>query len=245
MVAWLGPAISAGASLIGGLMNSKATDKANQQAQQHAAAQMKMQQDFAQHGIKWKVDDARDAGIHPLYALGANTVSYSPVSVGNTPNTSMGNALSAAGQDISRAVSAGTSPAGRVRETAEAMNALQLENAALNNDMLRAQIAKLNAQVPPPVPAVPGSLKEGKLDDATPLMIGGDKMSPNLGWSDGQTFEDRWGEWGGSAAGLAVMGSDLAKYLSAHRAALQKAYPINLRARGSLRENSRNLLNRY
>lgn len=37
----------------------------------------KMQYDFAQNGISWKVQDAKRSGIHPLYALGASTQSPS------------------------------------------------------------------------------------------------------------------------------------------------------------------------
>lgn len=36
------------------------------------------QKEFAQNGISWKVADAKQAGIHPLYALGGQTASYSP-----------------------------------------------------------------------------------------------------------------------------------------------------------------------
>lgn len=240
----IGPIIAAGANILGGLMNRSAAKDANQAALAHAQSQYEHQKEFGQNAIQWKVTDAKRAGIHPLYALGANTVSYSPVTVGHTPDN-FGSSLAAAGQDISRAVSAGASPKGRLSETAEAMSVLQLENASLQNEMLKSQIARLNAQTPPPMPAVPGLLKEGKLDDATPLMASGSKISPDLGWSDGQTFEDRWGEWGGSAAGLAVMAADLLKAGAASRAALQRRYPINLRQRGSLRENSRELLNRY
>lgn len=60
--------------------------------------QMDAQREFAQHGIQWKVADAKAAGIHPLYALGASTQSYSPVQIGD----SYGPALSRAGQDLSR-----------------------------------------------------------------------------------------------------------------------------------------------
>lgn len=53
-------------------------------------SQMDMQREFAQHGIRWKVDDARAAGLHPLAALGAQTSSYYPVRVGETsPESSL------------------------------------------------------------------------------------------------------------------------------------------------------------
>lgn len=41
---------------------------------------IELQREFAQHGISWKVDDAISAGIHPLAALGADTMSFTPSS---------------------------------------------------------------------------------------------------------------------------------------------------------------------
>lgn len=38
-----------------------------------------MQYDFAQNSIKWKVNDAKEAGLHPLAALGVSSASASPV----------------------------------------------------------------------------------------------------------------------------------------------------------------------
>jgi len=39
---------------------------------------IQLQKDFAQHGIRWRVEDAKAAGIHPLAAVGAAGASYSP-----------------------------------------------------------------------------------------------------------------------------------------------------------------------
>lgn len=41
------------------------------------------------------------------------------------------------------------------------------------------------------------------------LYWGGKRLNTRLDISDGGDFEQRWGEWGGAMAGLAVMGSDL------------------------------------
>ena len=38
-----------------------------------ALHQMANQREFAKHGIQWRVDDAKAAGIHPLAALGSPT----------------------------------------------------------------------------------------------------------------------------------------------------------------------------
>lgn len=205
-----GSIISAGANILGGILNRDAAKDANRIQQEQAALNRKTQMDFAKHGIKWKVDDARRAGVHPLYALGAQTHSYSPVSVGTTVDTSMGNALASAGQDISRAFAAGATPKGRVDAFTTAVQGLSLEKASLENELLKSQIARLNnSQVPPPTPsAYPVVIPEGKLDDRTPIVLGSRKIATHPGFSDGQTFEDRWGEWGGSAAGLVVMGAD-------------------------------------
>lgn len=59
-------AISAGGSLLGSILGGRSTDKAN-----------KMQMALAKHGITYRVRDAQDAGIHPLYAIGAPSISSS------------------------------------------------------------------------------------------------------------------------------------------------------------------------
>lgn len=61
-------------SLIGG---EQARKNANTQFDNNA----RLQREFAQHGISWKVADARRAGIHPLAALGVPPMSPSPVHV--------------------------------------------------------------------------------------------------------------------------------------------------------------------
>lgn len=57
-------------SVIGGLMSRDTMREANE-------ANYQMAKEFAQNSIKWKVNDARNAGIHPLAALGVNA-SYAP-----------------------------------------------------------------------------------------------------------------------------------------------------------------------
>lgn len=88
MVFPLAAAITGGASILGGLfsgagaksggkMSAKATLQANQQ-------NLKYQKQFAKHAVRWKVRDAKRAGISPLAGLGAQTVSFSPSFVGAT-----------------------------------------------------------------------------------------------------------------------------------------------------------------
>lgn len=91
-VPFIGDAIGAVASLVGG-----SKEREDQMAM--ASANIGFQKEFAKHGISWKVADAREAGISPLVALGAQTHSFSPVYM---PGSDRG--LRQAGQDIGRAI---------------------------------------------------------------------------------------------------------------------------------------------
>lgn len=138
----LGNIISAAAGLFG-------ASKAQKAAEENAAKNIQLQKDFAQQGIQWKVQDAKAAGVHPLFALGANTHSFAPVNVGD----SMGPAIANAGQDIGRAVNKFTSPGGQVTAISEAATKLSLERGALENELLRSQITRLKQTSMPPVPS--------------------------------------------------------------------------------------------
>lgn len=118
----LGALIGAGATLAGGAMNMASQSK-----------QAKSQKEFAQNAIQWKAADAEKAGISKLYALGANTTSYSPVSVGG----GMGDAMSAAGQNIGRAVDASASPVARAGHLATEIAQTQLDGLKIDNDIKR------------------------------------------------------------------------------------------------------------
>ncbi len=39
---------------------------------------IRYQREFAQNAIQWRTDDAVAAGVHPLFAMGANTTSFQP-----------------------------------------------------------------------------------------------------------------------------------------------------------------------
>lgn len=103
--------------------------------------QVDVQKQFAKHGIRWRVEDAIAAGVHPLYALGANTTSFSPVSVGGSSGRSSGERFAQFGQDITRAID--TTRTGPERLQAR-LGALAVQRGELENILLASQIARLN-----------------------------------------------------------------------------------------------------
>lgn len=132
--------ISAGAKLLGGWLGNKSSDKAQQM-------NIAMQREFAQKGIRWRVADAKAAGIHPLYALGAQTHSFSPVAIGADYSS-----IGEAGQDIGRAIAATSNQSQRVGQMQKILDGLTVERAGLENELLRSQIARLRQTPNPPMP---------------------------------------------------------------------------------------------
>lgn len=149
-----GSIISAVGNVAGSLIGSSSNKSA-------AKSNANLQREFAQNGITWKVEDAKRAGIHPLYAVGAPTVSANPSYVGDT-HLSQG--VANLGQDIGRAIHATRNS----RQRADALSDLQLERGQLENDLLRSQIAKINQA---PNPAMPTAIMDATIDgqgDSTP-----------------------------------------------------------------------------
>ncbi len=180
----IGSAIGGIASGIGSIIgsnNSAASAEAiNQANYEH-------QKEFAQNGIRWKVADAKAAGLHPLAALGAQTSGYTPSAVvGDSPDFSF---LRDIGQDIGRAVDAKSTAAERAKNAAmlEQGAKLDIEGKQLDNDYKRTLIASqkqddalklANAavqsswsqQLPPAMPSLApdGSLMPGQSNATSP-----------------------------------------------------------------------------
>ncbi len=138
--------IAGAASLVGGFMKSSGASSAASKAAEQSAADRDLQLKFAQEGIRWRVEDAQKAGIHPLYAMGAALPTYSPSSQSfANQRAGMGDSISAAGQDLSRAFAAQQTKQERIQS---GLPALAKTNAALQNELLRAEIALKRSQVP-------------------------------------------------------------------------------------------------
>lgn len=152
-----GSIIGAIGNVVGGLIGADAQED-------NAKRNIKMQKEFAQHGVRWKVADAKAAGLHPLYALGAQTTQFTPQSIGNP----LGEGIAAAGQDFGRAIDATRTAPEKLDALGRTAAALELERAGLQNDLLRAQIAETTARsTQPPFPSavdpyvVPGQANSG------------------------------------------------------------------------------------
>lgn len=140
---------------MGALLGHDAQKEANQINRDTAAMNVKQQREFAQQGIRWKVADAKAAGLAPLAALGAQTTSFSPVHVGESPNTALGDGLMDMGQNLSRSITA------QQTESEKQMTQLQLAGAKLDlqgkeiENQIKASQLKTMTQTGSP--AFPGS----------------------------------------------------------------------------------------
>lgn len=132
---------------------SEENDKNRQFAQQQSHDEHQRQKEFAQMGIRWRMNDAREAGIHPLAALGAQGAQYSPtiaMPASHAPagggGNHWGNAFSNMGRSLddmmSKEMGQNTTRAQIATMTPfqRAMEALQLENMNLQNAQIQADI---------------------------------------------------------------------------------------------------------
>lgn len=137
-----------------GKNQSDAIREANAVSLANADKNIAMQREFAQNGLRWKVEDAKAAGIHPLMAMGASPASFSPVSVGVTPDTAQADSMVRMGQDISRAMSSTSTASERQMQTLNVQGAqLDLQGKALDNQIKQSQLTKMEQTGP----AFPGS----------------------------------------------------------------------------------------
>lgn len=206
---WLAPLIAAAGSLAGAGVSALSQGANSAAARQTGWDQFNQnyqnQKEFAQHGIRWKVEDAKAAGIHPLFALGGSTASYSPstFSVGGG-GSDPGDYLSSMGQNISRAVQATrTAPERALTNQELQMNEEKLTGARLNNDLTRLQIQAAqtrlaNQQVGPPFPQTgpgnPISNQFGTFESKPTEVMTAQPGSPPVGaGSPGPTTNFNWG----------------------------------------------------
>lgn len=190
--------ISAGASLLGGFLG-------NQQKTEGQNREIELQKEFAQNGLRWKIDDAKAAGIHPLAALGATGAAYSPVGLGDNDTAA---SFASAGQDFSRAIDATRTAPEQAGAYGKKIEALTLDRMGLENQLLRAQILDITAPRRPPFPMadsgyeMPGQPGSG-------LKVAGLPVKKDTGFSDAQDVEDRYGDIVQMIYGIPTLAADL------------------------------------
>lgn len=191
----IGGAIGAVGSLIGGGISAS-------QSGANAKRNYEAQKEFAQNGIRWRVEDAKRAGIHPLYALGASTASFSPVQ-GYGGDYGVSDALANFGQGIDRAVQVKMTRQEREREDArqEMQDVFTLARfqadrryqdaqvRLIDSEILRNRIASMvalkDAARTPPMPGSP-TLLSGQgdaLPSGTKVAPYWDKSIPQVGFA--------------------------------------------------------------
>lgn len=177
----LGSVVSAVGSIAGGILGANS-------AQNVAGMNYEAQKEFAQNGIRWKVEDAKRAGIHPLYALGASTQGYSP-SGGYTGDYGISDAAAYFGQGYERAQQAKMTKEERdkqdVRDAIQDMAALEdLNQKRRMND---AQIRLANSEIFRNFALSTNALRKTGLPPAMPGGLGGVIAGQGNSYATGQT----------------------------------------------------------
>lgn len=140
-----GDIFSAASSLIGGWLDRDAKrDAFDKNAE--------LQREFAQHGIRWRVEDAKAAGLHPLAAVGMQPASASPIFM---EGGGMGDAFARAGSDIGRAISAKQTSSERLSER---LLEAQIKGQEIENAYKASRLGRMvdPTQNPPPMPSASG-----------------------------------------------------------------------------------------
>lgn len=177
----LGSVVSAVGSIAGGILGANS-------AQNVASMNYEAQKEFAQNGIRWKVEDAKRAGIHPLYALGATTQGYSPTS-GYTGDFGISDAAAHFGQGYERAQQAKMTKEERdkqdVRDAIQDMAALEdLNQKRRMNDV---QIRLANSEIFRNFALSTNALRKTGLPPAMPGGLGGVIAGQGNSYATGQT----------------------------------------------------------
>ncbi len=177
----LGSIVGAVGSIAGGILGANS-------AQNVAGMNYEAQKEFAQNGIRWKVEDAKRAGIHPLYALGASTQGYSP-SGGYTGDYGISDAAAHFGQGYERAQQAKMTKEERdkqdVRDAIQDMAAL--EDLRQKKRMNDAQIRLANSEIFRNFALSTNALRQTGLPPAMPGGLGGVIAGQGNSYATGQT----------------------------------------------------------
>ena len=196
-----GNIFNAGAQILGGVMSDRSTGRQNVQ-------NVANQKEFAQKGVQWKVEDAKKAGLHPLYALGANTTSFSPVPV---TGSATGDAIARGASNVVKNMSQA-----KMNKLQTDLVEAQIQESRSRSIAALAQAKATNAEADfVTKQAIESAHKRDQQN-----VIAGTPIHEDPNWSDTQQMEDRYGDVAGAVYGLGVAGAD---FLST-QAAKARAY---------------------
>lgn len=187
--AWLAYAIPAAANFLSGMLNRDSQEKQMEE-------NTRLQREFAQKGIQWRVEDAQKAGVSPLYALGGAGATYSPNPITVNP---MAEAVRDMGQNVGQAIAARKTPEQLMAERLELEAAAQRVKTDAALEAKYRSDAAVNAQrMQSTMGGVGGTVQVGSLGNPVP------SDSRNSGWVDLKPMEQDIRASSDSSAGAAV-----------------------------------------
>lgn len=192
--------IGAVGSIFGGGSSNKtsAYDRLKDQYQaEYTKEQNDRQYDLARNSIKYRVEDANNAGIHPLYALGANTVSSSF----QTPQLSQG-------APVQKRSTASKIASGVSAYYDQQLRAKNLESMDADINLRRAQTIDVIQQAKMASNIQRSNVPGRTMGDPNALKVAGKTLNKSKNWSDAQDIEDRYGDLVSWLYGLGVVTAD-------------------------------------
>jgi hypothetical protein len=180
-------------SLVGGVVGglfgrsgdkkqAEATRQANELNAQLNRENQQLQREFAQQGIRWKVEDAKAAGLHPLFALGGAGATYTPSAIPMMADSQAGSYLRDMGQNVSRAAAA-FDPEEQAIQQAQ----LRALNAAADKDFATA--SAMNSEAARNLQAMRASIPP--VAESFPITGGGRQLVPNSLESTVSSIQER------------------------------------------------------
>lgn len=166
--------------------------------QSEAKTNAKMQEKFAKKGIRWKVADAKAAGIHPLAALGASST-FTPVTSGFGDSVGAGVAAAGAAIDEANKETARGKQKSQVFELEKSRVASEIQVNSAQAKLLETQALNIANQARNKALGARGAV--------TPIPAPENIRGPLGGWQTGATtktqdIEDHYGGAAGEIYGL-------------------------------------------
>lgn len=188
---WWAPLVAAGigaaGSIIAGNKAADAQSDANAANLENARLDRELQKEFAQHGVQWRVADAQAAGVHPLYAMGANVSSATPSSIPVMAETGRAEGIRGAFDQMGQGVRAGLEGYSNERlamltfelKASEARSAIARNDAQAMLDMARADQIKMQ-MAKDATPSAASGVQVGLVKGIADQQISARPLSPEI-----------------------------------------------------------------